>query len=64
MGLAEDGFDVAIAYRSSQAAAQDTAATIEAMGEAGPFYPDAWPEPELGWSIWSPEPQLGLKRKL
>lgn len=32
VGLAEDGFDVAIAYRSSQAAAQDTAATIEALG--------------------------------
>lgn len=29
--------------------------TDAAMGEAGPFYPDAWPEPELGWSLWTPE---------
>lgn len=24
-----------------------------ALGMAGPWFPEGWPEPELGWSIWS-----------
>ncbi|PWE27371.1 N-acetyltransferase [Pararhodobacter marinus] len=26
-----------------------------ALGAAGPWNPAGWPEPELGWTIWSPE---------
>ena len=25
------------------------------MGFVGPFYPEGWTEPEIGWSIWSSE---------
>lgn len=25
-----------------------------ALGMTGPWYPEGWPEKELGWSIWSP----------
>ncbi|MEM6972106.1 MAG: GNAT family N-acetyltransferase [Pseudomonadota bacterium] len=24
------------------------------VGEAGPWYPDGWPEREIGWSLWDP----------
>ena len=27
-------------------------ATDAAMGMAGPWFPEGWPEPEIGWSIW------------
>ncbi|MCB6179902.1 GNAT family N-acetyltransferase [Rhodobacter sp. Har01] len=27
-------------------------ATDAALGMAGPWYPEGWPEPEIGWSIW------------
>jgi len=26
-----------------------------ALGTAGPFYPEGWPEPEIGWTLWHPE---------
>lgn len=26
--------------------------TDAALGMAGPWFPEGWPEPELGWSIW------------
>lgn len=26
----------------------------EAVGLIGPFFPDTYPEPELGWSLWDP----------
>ncbi len=26
-----------------------------ALGMTGPWYPADWPEPELGWTVWSPE---------
>ena len=29
--------------------------TDAALGMAGPWFPEGWPEPELGWSIWAPE---------
>lgn len=29
--------------------------TDAALGMAGPWYPEGWPEPEIGWSLWSPE---------
>ncbi len=29
-------------------------ASGEALGMAGPFFPEGWPEPELGWTLWSP----------
>lgn len=29
--------------------------TGRAIGMAGPWFPDTWPEHEIGWSIWSPE---------
>ncbi len=27
----------------------------EALGATGPWFPEAWPEPEIGWSLWSAE---------
>jgi RimJ/RimL family protein N-acetyltransferase len=30
-------------------------ATDEAIGMTGPYYPEDWPEPELGWHVWRPE---------
>ncbi len=24
------------------------------LGMCGPWYPEGWPEPEIGWSLWSP----------
>lgn len=29
--------------------------TGRAIGMAGPWFPDTWPEQEIGWSIWSVE---------
>ncbi len=29
--------------------------TGAAIGAAGPFFPEGWPEPELAWQIWAPE---------
>ncbi len=29
-------------------------ATGRAIGHAGPWFPDGWPEKELGWTIWDP----------
>lgn len=26
--------------------------TDKAIGAAGPFFPEGWPEPEIGWSVW------------
>ena len=26
--------------------------TDAALGMAGPWFPEGWPEPELGWSLW------------
>lgn len=26
--------------------------TDAALGMAGPWFPEGWPEPEIGWSIW------------
>ncbi len=26
-----------------------------ALGLTGPWFPAGWPEPELGWAVWSPE---------
>ncbi|MFZ1467924.1 MAG: GNAT family N-acetyltransferase [Paracoccaceae bacterium] len=26
--------------------------TDTALGMAGPWFPEGWPEPEIGWSIW------------
>ncbi len=28
-------------------------ATDEPLGMAGPWFPEGWPEPEIGWSIWA-----------
>lgn len=25
------------------------------LGMAGPWYPEGWPEPEIGWTVWTPE---------
>ncbi|MEM7490581.1 MAG: GNAT family N-acetyltransferase [Pseudomonadota bacterium] len=25
------------------------------LGAAGPWHPEGWPEPEIGWSLWSAE---------
>ena len=25
------------------------------LGMAGPWFPEGWPEPEIGWSIWDPQ---------
>ncbi len=25
-----------------------------AIGMAGPWFPEGWPEPEIGWSLWDP----------
>jgi len=30
-------------------------ATGRPVGGVGPWYPDGWPEPEIGWMIWTPE---------
>lgn len=30
-------------------------ASGQALGATGPWYPDLWPEPEVGWSVWVPE---------
>lgn len=30
-------------------------ATDKALGMAGPWFPEGWPERELGWSIWAAE---------
>lgn len=30
-------------------------ATDRALGMAGPWFPEGWPEPEIGWSIWDAE---------
>ncbi|MGB4828061.1 MAG: GNAT family N-acetyltransferase [Paracoccaceae bacterium] len=29
--------------------------TDTALGMAGPWFPEGWPEPEIGWSIWAAE---------
>ncbi|MEZ5798748.1 MAG: GNAT family N-acetyltransferase [Paracoccaceae bacterium] len=29
--------------------------TDAALGMAGPWCPEGWPEPEIGWSVWAPE---------
>lgn len=26
-----------------------------ALGMSGPWFPEGWPEPEIGWSVWAPE---------
>jgi RimJ/RimL family protein N-acetyltransferase len=28
--------------------------TGQAVGAAGPFFPEGWPEPEIAWQIWDP----------
>lgn len=28
-------------------------ATDAALGMSGPWFPEGWPEPEIGWSIWA-----------
>lgn len=30
-------------------------ATDAALGMSGPWYPEGWPEPEIGWSVWEPQ---------
>ena len=25
------------------------------LGMAGPWFPEGWPETEIGWSVWTPE---------
>lgn len=25
-----------------------------ALGMAGPWFPEGWPEPEIGWTVWEP----------
>ncbi len=30
-------------------------ATGAAIGMSGPWFPEGWPEPEIGWTIWAPE---------
>lgn len=30
-------------------------ATGTALGTAGPFFPEGWPEPEIGWTLWHPQ---------
>lgn len=30
-------------------------ATGAALGSIGPWFPDGWPEQEIGWTLWSPE---------
>jgi RimJ/RimL family protein N-acetyltransferase len=27
-------------------------ATGKALGTTGPYFPEGWPEPEIGWTIW------------
>lgn len=29
--------------------------TDACLGASGPWFPEGWPEPEISWSIWSPE---------
>lgn len=31
----------------------EEADTGRPMGSIGPWYPDGWPEPEIGWTIWT-----------
>ena len=34
------------------------------LGMTGPWYPEGWPERELGWTVWSPEKEgKGLVRE-
>lgn len=30
-------------------------ATDAPLGMAGPWFPEGWPEPEIAWTIWTPE---------
>ncbi len=30
-------------------------ATDAPLGMSGPYFPEGWPEPEIGWSIWAPQ---------
>lgn len=30
-------------------------ASGRALGTAGPYFPEGWPEPEIGWTLWLPE---------
>jgi len=30
-------------------------ATGQAIGTAGPWFPEGWPEREIGWTIWNPD---------
>ena len=25
------------------------------LGTTGPFYPEGWPEPEIAWTVWTPQ---------
>ncbi len=34
--------------------------TDRALGIAGPFFPDCWPEPEIGWTVFSCAEGRGL----
>ncbi|MDX5358181.1 MAG: GNAT family N-acetyltransferase [Rhodobacterales bacterium] len=29
--------------------------TGQPLGSAGPWCPEGWPEPEIGWTVWAPE---------
>lgn len=29
-------------------------ATDAPLGMAGPWFPEGWPEPEIGWTVWDP----------
>lgn len=29
--------------------------TDAVLGMAGPWFPEGWPEPEIGWSLWDPK---------
>ncbi len=34
------------------------------IGLTGPWFPDGWPEPELGWTLWAPEAEgKGIARE-
>lgn len=30
-------------------------ATGKTLGTSGPYFPEGWPEPEIGWSLWDAE---------
>ena len=30
-------------------------ASGRALGTAGPFFPEGWPEPEIAWTLWHPD---------